>query len=49
MIIAFAAIAVLAIVVAFAINHEIVTKHTYPQDAFHEDSNLAIRGVIISI
>ena len=49
LIIAFAAIAVLAIVMAFAINHEIVTKHTYPQDAFHEDSNLAVRGIIISI
>jgi len=49
LIIAIAVIAVLTIVLAFVINQELVSKHMYPQDALHEDSNLAVRGIVTSI
>ena len=42
-------IAVLTKVLAFVINQELVSKHMYPQDAIHEDSNLAVRGIVTSI
>jgi len=49
LIIVIAVIAVLTIVLAFVINQELVNKHMYPQDAPHEDSNLAVRGIVTSI
>jgi len=44
-----AAMALLTIAVAFAVNHELVTKHMYPLDAFDEASNLTIKGIVTSI
>ena len=44
-----AAIAVLAAVLAFVVNQELVSQHMYPQDAIHESSNITARGVVISI
>ncbi len=49
LIITIAIIAVLTIVLASAINQELVSKHMYPQDAIHEDSNLTVRGIVTSI
>ncbi len=47
--IAIAIIAVLVIVLTLVINQELISKHMYPQDAIHEDSNLSIRDIITSI
>ncbi|MCW4044795.1 MAG: hypothetical protein NWE94_04685 [Candidatus Bathyarchaeota archaeon] len=44
-----AIIAVLTIAVAFLVNQELISKHMYPQDALHEDSNLTVRGIVTSI
>ena len=44
-----AAIAVLAVVLAFVVNQWSVNQHMYPQDAIHESSNLAVRGTVASI
>lgn len=44
-----AVVAVLTIFGAFVINQELVSRHMYPRDALHEDSNLTIRGIITSI
>ena len=44
-----AAIAAVAVVLAFVFNQESVNQHMYPQDAINESSNLAVRGLVISI
>jgi hypothetical protein len=44
-----AAIAVLAVVLAFVVNQELVSQHMYPQDALHKSSNLAVKGLVASI
>jgi hypothetical protein len=49
MLITVAAIAVIAVVLAFAVNQWSVSQHMYPQDAFHESSNLAVRGIVTSV
>jgi len=49
LVIAVAVIAVLAVVLALVINQELISKHMYPQDAIHENSNLSVRGVVTSI
>ena len=46
---AVAVIAVLIVVLALVINNELVTKHMYPQDTIHENSNVLVRGVVTSI
>ena len=48
-IIIIAATAALTVTVPFVVNQDVVSRHMYPQDAFHEDSNLAVRGVVTSI
>jgi hypothetical protein len=37
------------LVLAYAINQELVSEHMYPRDALHENSNLWIRGTVTSI
>jgi hypothetical protein len=49
MLITVAAIAVIAVVLAYAVNQWSVSQHMYPQDAIHESSNLAVRGVVTSV
>jgi hypothetical protein len=49
LIIAVAIIAVLTIVVAFAANQELISMHKYPRQAIHKDSNLSIKGIVLSI
>ena len=46
---AVAVIAVSAAVLALVINQESISEHMYPQDAFHENSNISVRGVVTSI
>lgn len=44
------AVAIVAIIVlAYAINQELVSEHMYPRDTIHENSNLWIRGTVASI
>jgi hypothetical protein len=43
------AVIILTVLVAFAINQELVSKHMYPQDALHEDSNLTVRGIVTQV
>jgi len=49
MLITVAAIAVLAVVLAFAVNQWSVSQHMYPQDAINESSNIAVRGIVTSV
>lgn len=49
LVITVAVIGILAVVSAFAVNQFLINQHMYPQDAIHEDSNLAIKGIVISI
>jgi hypothetical protein len=49
MLITVAAIAVIAVVLAYAVNQWSVSQHMYPQDAIHESSNIAVRGVVTSV
>jgi len=47
--IAVAVIAVSAVVLALVINQELISKHMYPQDTIHENSNVSVRGIVTSI
>ena len=47
--IAVAVIAVSVVVLALVINQDTISKHMYPQDALHGNSNLHVRGVVTSI
>ena len=49
LIIVIAALAVSGVVLAFAVNQELIVKHRYPQDALHDDANLAVRGIVASV
>ena len=49
LVITVAVIAVSAVVLALVINQELISKHMYPYDAIHEDSNLSVRGIATSI
>jgi hypothetical protein len=49
LVIAITVIAALTIVLAFSISQYLVSTHMYPQDAMHEDSNLAVRGTVASV
>lgn len=40
---------ILAVVLPLVTFHLLVTSHMYPQDAIQESSNLAVKGVIISV
>jgi hypothetical protein len=42
-------ITTLTVLVALAINQELVSKHMYPQDALHEDANLTVKGIVTSV
>lgn len=44
-----AMLAVLVVVGAFFLNHELVVKHMYPLDALYRDANLAVRGMVSSV
>jgi hypothetical protein len=44
-----AVIAVSAVVLALVINQELISKHMYPQDTIHENSNVSVRGIVTSI
>jgi hypothetical protein len=48
MLITVAAIAVLAVLLAYAVNQWSVSQHMYPQDAFHDSSNIAVKGIVTS-
>jgi hypothetical protein len=48
MLITVAAIAVIAVVLAYAVNQWSVSQHMYPQDAIHESSNIAVKGIVTS-
>jgi len=41
--------AITALILALGISQELIGEHKYPQDAFSENSNLSIRGVVSSI
>jgi len=47
--IAVAVIAVSAVVLARVFNQELISKHMYPQDTIHEDSNVSVRGIVTSV
>jgi hypothetical protein len=47
--IAVAVIAVSVVVLALINNQDTMSKHMYPQDAIHGNSNLHVRGVVTSI
>jgi hypothetical protein len=49
LLIAVAIIAVLAVVITFVVNRDMISNHMYPKDALRENSNLSVRGRITSI